>query len=66
MITEYITDTKKKTDLMNIIMEVKTNDLKRFESSYRVTRIDKNRINIYFKINPDIQFYFTLIDNTNL
>lgn len=62
MKTEYITDQKKKIELMNLIMEVKQNDLNRFNKSYLTTRIDKNRIAIYFKITDSYQVYFTLID----
>lgn len=62
MKTEYITDHEKKIELMNLIMEVKQNDLNRFNKSYLTTRIDKNRIAIYFKITDSYQVYFTLID----
>lgn len=64
MKTEYITDKDKITELMELIMEVKQNDNKRFEKSYKTTRIDCFRINIYFEILPnEYQIYFTLIDN---
>jgi len=62
MKTEYIKDKGKIEKLMQLIMEVKENDLKRFNKSYLVTRIDKNRIAIYFKITDSYQVYFTLID----
>jgi len=42
-------------------MEVKEKDLNRFNKSYLVTRIDKNRVNVYFKITDTYQVYFSLI-----
>jgi len=61
LITEYIKEKGKIEKLMQLIMEVKEKDLNRFNKSYLVTRIDKNRVNVYFKITDTYQVYFSLI-----
>jgi hypothetical protein len=63
MKTDYITDSQKKIDLMNLIMEVKEKDIKRFKKCFKKSRIDGHRINIFFELSNDYQIYFTIVDN---